>query len=136
MNAVIYTKYYNSNNNEYSIEQQEKICYEYAEKNGYNVINDYADCTGKREQFHQMLKDSENKEFQVIIVSQLDRFARNRYDSAMYKHQLRQNGVKVISATENISNDASGILIESVLEGMAEYFSLELDNKIKRQMKA
>lgn len=129
MNAVIYTKYYNSNNNEYSIGQQEKMCYEYAEKNGYKVINDYADCSGKREQFHQMLKDSENKEFQVIIVSQLDRFARNIYDSAIYKHELKQNGVKVISASENFANSASGILFESILEGMIEH--LEKQNKMK-----
>lgn len=129
MNAVIYTKYYNSHNNEYSIEQQEKICYEYAEKNNYNVINEYADCTGKREQFHQMLKDSKNKEFQVIIVSQLDRFSGNRYDSAIYKHQLKKNDVKVISATEDFSNDASSILLESILEGMMEH--LEKENKMK-----
>ena len=129
MNAVIYTKYYNTHNSEHSIEQQEKICYEYAEKNGYNVINEYSDCTGKREQFQQMMNDSQNKEFQVIIVSQLDRFARNRYDSAIYNHQLKKNDVKVISATESLSHDASGILLESILEGMLEY--LEKENKMK-----
>ena len=65
---------------------------------------------------------------------QFDRFARNRYDSAHYKHILSKNGVRVVSARENISEDASGILMESVLEGMAEYYSVELGQKITRGM--
>ncbi|HAQ62892.1 MAG TPA: recombinase family protein, partial [Ruminococcaceae bacterium] len=62
------------------------------------------------------------------------RFARNRYDSAHYKAQLRKNGVKVISATEAISEGAEGVLLESVLEGMAEYYSKELSEKTLRGM--
>ena len=76
-----------------------------------------------------MIKDSEKHGFNGIVVYQLDRFARNRYDSAIYKHQLKKNDVKVISATESLSNDASGILLESILEGMLEY--LEKENKMK-----
>jgi hypothetical protein len=68
----------------------------------------------------------------VIIVWRLDRFARNCYDSAHYKAILRKNGVKVISATEPISEDATGILLESLLEGMGEYYSAELAEKVKR----
>ena len=41
----------------------------------------------------------------------LDRFARNRYDSANYKAKLKKNGVRVLSAKENIADDASGILV-------------------------
>jgi DNA invertase Pin-like site-specific DNA recombinase len=67
-------------------------------------------------------------------VYTLDRFSRNRYDSAHYKHILKKNGVKVLSAKENISNDPSGILMETMLEGMAEYYSAELAQKVKRGM--
>ena len=70
-----------------------------------------------------MIKDSAKNMFDVIIVQKLDRFARNRYDSARYKAQLRKNGVKVISANENISEGSEGIILESVLESMAEYYS-------------
>ena len=70
--------------------------------------------------------------FDVIIVWKLDRFARNRYDSAHYKNILKKNGVKVISATEAISSGAEGILLESMLEGYAEYHSAELAEKINR----
>ena len=79
-----------------------------------------------------MIKDSAKNMFDVIIVWKLDRFARNRYDSAHYKAQLRKNGVKVISANENISKGSDGIILESVLEGMAEYYSTDLSEKVIR----
>jgi len=81
-----------------------------------------------------MIADSAKRQFKGVLVCQLDRFARNRYDSATYKAKLKKNGVRVLSARENISDDASGILMEAVLEGMAEYFSTELSQKVKRGM--
>ena len=81
-----------------------------------------------------MVKDSAKGNFEVVLVWKLDRFARNRYDSAHYKTILRKNGVKVVSATEHISQGAEGILLESMLEGMAEYYSAELAEKVKRGM--
>ena len=81
-----------------------------------------------------MIEDSNKKCFQGVLVYQFDRFARNRYDSATYKNKLKKNGVRVFSAKENISEDASGILMESMLEGMAEYYSVELSQKVKRGM--
>ena len=81
-----------------------------------------------------MIKDSGKKLFDMIIVWKLDRFARNRYDSARYKAQLKKNGVKVVSATEVISDGAEGIILESVLEGYAEYFSADLAEKVVRGM--
>ena len=78
--------------------------------------------------------DSAKRQFNAILVYQLDRFSRNRYDSAIYKAKLRKYGVRVLSAKENISDDASGVLMESVLEGMAEYYSVELAQKIRRGM--
>lgn len=84
--------------------------------------------------FQKMIADSGKGQFSGVLVYQLDRFARNRYDSAKYKYKLKNNSVKVISAKENISDDASGILVEGLLESMAEYYSAELSQKIKRGM--
>ena len=139
MIAVIYARYSDKSQTEESIEGQLKECYKYAEANGYTVIKEYIDraLTGTNDNricFQQMIDDSFKKQFQFILVYQLDRFARNRYDSAYYKNILKKNGVRLISARENISDDASGILMESVLEGMAEYYSVELGQKIKRGM--
>ena len=139
MKVVIYARYSCDRQTEQSIEGQMKVCREYAERNDYKVIDEYIDraLTGtsdNRPEFLRMISDSAKRQFQGIIVYQLDRFARNRYDSATYKAKLKKNGVKVLSARENISDDASGVLMEAVLEGMAEYFSAELSQKVKRGM--
>ena len=139
MKVVIYARYSSHNQREESIEGQLKVCYEYAKRNDYNVIEEYIDraqtgTNDNREQFQKMIEDSNKKAFQGVLVYQFDRFARNRYDSATYKNKLKKNGVRVFSARENITEDASGVLMESVLEGMAEYYSVELSQKVKRGM--
>lgn len=139
MNVVIYARYSSHNQTEQSIEGQLKECYEFAKRNDYNVIGEYIDraITGtsdNRPEFKKMIEDSSKKQFSGVLVYQLDRFARNRYDSATYKNKLKKNEVRVFSARENISDDASGILVEGLLESMAEYYSAELSQKIKRGM--
>ena len=139
MNIVIYARFSSYSQTEQSIEGQLKVCYEYAEANGYTVIGEYIDravsgTTDNRAEFQRMITDSERHMFEAILVYQLDRFARNRYDSAINKAKLKKNGVRVISAKENIADDPSGILVEGVLESMAEYYSAELSLKIRRGM--
>lgn len=124
---------------EQSIEGQLQTCYEFAKNNGHIVIGEYIDraqsgTTDSRAEFQRMIADSDKHIFEGVLVYQLDRFARNRYDSAINKAKLKKNGVRVISARENISDDASGILVEGVLESMAEYYSAELSQKIRRGM--
>lgn len=82
-----------------------------------------------------MIKDSERGHFQVVLVYAIDRFARNRYDSAIYKAKLKKNGVKVFYAKQNIPDSPEGIILESVMEGYAEYYSQNLAVHIKRGMK-
>lgn len=139
MKAVIYARYSSDTQTENSIEGQLRECKEFAEKNGFTIVSTYIDRaysakTDARPQFQKMIKDSSKKLFDVVIVWKLDRFARNRYDSAHYKAVLRKNSVKVVSATETISEDSTGILLESLLEGYAEFFSAELSEKVKRGM--
>ena len=139
MTAVIYARYSSDNQREESIEGQIRECTAYAEKNGITIVKHYIDRaisakTDNRPQFQQMIKDSERGIFDVIIVWKLDRFARNRYDSARYKTQLKRNGVKLVSATEVISAGPEGIILESVLEGYAEYYSADLSEKVVRGM--
>jgi len=139
MNVVIYARYSSEKQTDQSIDGQLKVCHAYAKSNGYTVVEEYIDkaLTGKsdnRPEFQRMISDSNKKHFQGVLVYQLDRFSRNRYDSATYKAKLKKNGVRVLSARENISDDASGILVEGLLESMAEYFSVELSQKVQRGM--
>ena len=139
MKAVIYARYSSDNQREASIEGQIRECTAFAEKNGITVLRHYIDRaisakTDNRPEFQNMIIDSNKKLFDMIIVWKLDRFARNRYDSARYKAQLKKNGVKVVSATEVISDGAEGIILESMLEGFAEYYSVDLSEKVVRGM--
>ena len=139
MKAVIYARYSSDNQREASIEGQIRECTAFAEKNGITVLRHYIDRaisakTDNRPEFQNMIKDGNKKLFDMIIVWKLDRFARNRYDSARYKAQLKKNGVKVVSATEVISDGAEGIILESMLEGFAEYYSVDLSEKVVRGM--
>lgn len=137
MKGIIYARYSSDNQREESIDGQIRECRAYADRQGIQIIDTYIDRamtakTDNRPDFQRMIKDSAKKEFEVIIVWKLDRFARNRFDSAKYKMILKQNGVRVISATEAISENPEGILLEAMLEGMAEYYSAELAEKVIR----
>lgn len=137
MNAVIYARYSSDNQREESIEGQLRECTAYCQKNDITIVGSYIDRalsakTDNRPEFQRMIQDSAKSAFELVVVWKLDRFSRNRYDSARYKHILSKNGVKVVSATEQISNSPEGIILESLLEGMAEYYSAELAVKVRR----
>lgn len=138
-NAVIYARYSSDRQREESIEGQLRECKAFADANGYEIIGTYIDRalsarTDQRPEFLRMISDSDRRLFQFVIVYSLDRFSRSRYDSAIYKNRLKKNGVRVLSAKENIRDDPTGVILESLLEGYAEYYSLELAQKVKRGM--
>ena len=115
------------------------MCEEYAKKNDILVLNTYIDramsgTNDNRKDFQRMLKESTKREWNYIIVYKIDRFGRNKYEMAVNKKMLKDNGVKLLSATENIPDTPEGIILESLLEGMAEYYSAELSQKLKRGM--
>lgn len=137
MNAVIYARYSSHSQTEQSIEGQLRDCHEYARRYDINVVGEYIDratsgMTDERPDFQRMIADAAKKQFERVIVWKLDRFARNRYDSALYKHRLKQYGIRVISAMENVGEGDESILLEALLEASAEYYSLDLKKKIKR----
>lgn len=139
MNIVIYARYSSHSQTEQSIEGQLQVCYDFAKNNGHTIVGEYIDraqtgTNDNRVEFKRMISDSARHTFEGVLVYQLDRFARNRFNSAINKNELRKNGVCVISAKENISDDPSGILVEGILESMAEYYSAELSQKIRRGM--
>ena len=137
--AVIYARYSCHSQRDVSINQQMEACKKFAQRQGIQIVGSYDDraVTGtsdRRPGFQRMIQDAAKQAWEYVIVYSLDRFARDRYDSAVYKRQLKNNGVKVLSAMENISDDPSGVLMESLLEGLAEYYSKELAQKITRGM--
>lgn len=138
--AVIYARYSCDQQTEQSIEGQLHVCKEYAEKNNIVILDTYIDraMTGtndNRPDFRRMIMDSAKRLWNMIIVYKLDRFSRNKYETAIHKKTLKDNGVKVVSAMENIPDTPEGIILESLLEGMNQYYSAELSQKVRRGMR-
>lgn len=136
-NAIFYGRYSSHGQSEQSIEGQMRDCYAFAQREGYRIVGDYIDraLTGRnddRPDFQRMIVDAAKRQFKYIIVWKLDRFARNRFDSAVHKATLKKYGVKVISATENITDEPEGILLEGLMESLAEYYSANLSKHVKR----
>ena len=135
--AVIYARYSSTSQREESIAGQLRDCYAFADRNGYKVIDEYTDSamtatSDRRPSFQRMVADSKKHLFEVVIVWKLDRFARDRYDAAVYRKRLKDNGVKLISAMENITDSPEGIILEGMLEAMAEYYSRNLAENVRR----
>ena len=140
-NVVIYARYSSAGQNDQSIDGQLAKCREYAEQRGFRVIHEYCDraLSGRhaetRPEFMRMIADGKKKAFKYILVWKLDRFARNRYDSAIYKSELRRHGVRVLSATEGVDEGSESLLLEAILEAMAEEYSRQLSQNVRRGMR-
>jgi site-specific DNA recombinase len=139
--AVIYARYSSEKQQEISIEGQLRVCREFCQARGWPVVDVYTDRAlsaardvARRDAFQQMVADSARRTFTVVVVYKLSRFARNRYDSAVFKRQLRLSGVRVVSATEAIGDDPQGALFEGIMESLDEYYSRSLAQDVTRGM--
>jgi DNA invertase Pin-like site-specific DNA recombinase len=140
-NAIIYCRFSpGREQTEQSIEGQVRVCTEYAKAHGLEVVDTYADrkISGRRDdrpEFQRMIADSGKKNWSVVLVYRTDRFGRSKYDIAVYKHMLKQHGVRVIPVAEAAVEGPEGIILEALMEGMAEYYSAELSQKVARGMR-
>lgn len=138
--AVIYARYSaGSGQTDQSIEGQVRECKAYIKKNSLQLAGIYADRhitgrTDRRPEFQRMINDAEAGAFDVLVVYTTDRFSRDKYDSAIYKRKLKDYGVQIRYAAENIPEGPEGILLEALMEGWAQYYSEELSRKILRGM--
>jgi len=136
--AVNYARYSSDNQREESTTAQLRAGNAYMQRKGYIHVGDYIDeeLTGRndrRDDFQRMIKDSTKGLFDVIIIHKINRFARNRYDSVVYKRELKRHGVRVESVLENLDPDApETVLLESLLEGLAEFYSLDLAREVMK----
>ena len=142
--AVIYARYSSDRQTEQSIEGQLRVCNEFAQKNDIVIVDTYIDraMTGtndNRPAFQKMLADSDKPQaWDIVLVYAIDRFGRNSIEIAVNKQRLRKNKKILISATQRTSTNIDGtqnldgILLENVLVGLAEYYSAELSQKVRR----
>lgn len=140
--AVVYARYSDGpNQTEQSIEGQVRDCKKYASDHSLTIVEYYIDrhISGKedynRAELQRLLHDSSKGQFDNIIIWKIDRFGRNREELALNKSKIKKNGVKLHYAMESIPDGPEGIILESVLEGLAEYYSADLSQKIRRGMR-
>lgn len=138
--AVAYARFSSDHQREESIEAQLRAINDYAKKNGIEIIAEYIDRaysarSDQRPEFQQMIKDAKERRFEIVIVHKLDRFSRDRYDSAFYRHELKKHGVMVRSVVENIDGSPESVILESMIDGMNEFFSRNLARETMKGLK-
>ena len=135
--AVAYARFSSDLQREESIEAQTRAIQQYCDANGFVLLTVFADrgisgTSDKRPEFQKMISTATKGDVDAVIVHKLDRFARNRYDSAFYKNILKKNNVKLISVLENLQDSPESVILESVIEGMNEYYSLNLSREVRK----
>lgn len=140
MRVVIYARYSSESQRSESIDGQIRAIEEYTKRKGYEIVGTYIDraksaTTDRRPEFLRMIEDSRSRNFDIVCVHKLDRFSRDKHDSVIYKRKLKQNGVAVESVTEQLDNSPESVILESVLEGMADYYSKNLAREIMKGLK-
>ena len=138
--AAAYYRFSSDNQRTESIDAQRRAVREYCSANNIEIVEEYIDeafsaKTSDRPAFQRMIKDSEKRQFSMVIVHKLDRFARNRQDSAMYRVILQRNGVVLRSVVENFDDSPESVILESLMEGLAEYYSKNLAREVMKGMK-
>lgn len=135
--AAIYARFSCSKQREASIEDQLRVCHEWCDAHGYEVVAEYADHaisgrTDERPEFQRMIANA--GEAEVCLVYMMDRFSRDVYDAPIYKKKLRDKGCKVVSATEAMPDGPEALLIEKLYEGLAAIESAHTSERVKRGM--
>ena len=139
--AVAYARYSSSGQRDVSIEQQLADIRAFAKREGYTIVHEYADHAksgfkdaSSRTAFQSMISAASEGSYDTIIAWKVDRFGRNREDSAIYKGKLRRFGVRVLYAMEPIPEGSAGVLLEGMLEATAEWYSRQLSENVTRGM--
>ena len=94
--AVGYCRFSSDNQREESIDAQKRAITKYAEENGLTIYKWYVDeaysaRTANRPGFLEMIEDSNKRAFNKLLIYKFDRFSRNDYDRAIYKHKLKMH---------------------------------------------
>lgn len=137
--VVLYARFSSDNQRIESIDAQIRAMRKYCQQNHWKIVAEYKDeaksaTTDKRPEFQKMIEDSGKNLFDIVLVHKLDRFSRNRYDSAIYKSRLKKNNVSIASVLERIDDSPESVMMEAMLEGMAEYYSKNLSREVMKGM--
>ena len=138
--AIAYYRFSSHSQNEASIDQQRELAHAWADAHGFKIVKEYEDAaisgtTEDRPGFQQMLSEVAKIRPRVLIMWKTDRLGRDKYVLAMAKRTIRDAGCEIRLLAENIPTDGpEGVLIEGLMDAMAEYYSRQLSQNIQRGM--
>ena len=140
LRAAAYARFSSEMQRDESIAAQLRAIRAYCEKNGLLLVHEYIDrahsaTNDQRPEFQQMIGDAKRGNFDLVIVHKLDRFSRNRYDSVIYRRQLKNAGVELRSVLENLDGSPESILLESLLDGLNEFYARNLAREVQKGKK-
>lgn len=138
--AIAYYRFSSHSQNDASIEQQRELAHEWADAHGFKIVQEYEDAaisgtTDARPGFQQMLSEVAKIRPHTLIMWKTYRLGRDKYVLAMAKKKIRDAGCEIHLLAENIPAEGpEGVLIEGLMEAMAEYYSRQLSQNIQRGM--
>lgn len=137
---MVYARFSSERQREESIDAQVREIKKFAKENDLEIVRIYSDhalsaTTDDRPEFLKMISEVKALDVSYAIVHKLDRFSRSRYDSAIYKKKLKDAGVTLISVSERLDGSPESIMLESLIEGMAEYYSANLSREVGKGMR-
>jgi site-specific DNA recombinase len=135
--AYVYARYSSENQRQESIDAQLQAIRAYAAKEGITITREFIDreesaTSDRRTEFQLLFEAVKHNPPDFVLVHKFDRFARNRYDAAIYRKKLKDAGTRLISVLEKMDDSPESIILMSVLEGMAEYYSVNLAREVMK----
>jgi len=138
--GIIYARYSDKKQDDgFSIDAQINAIKEYAISSNIEIKQIFVDqavsgTSKDRKQLNEALKYCQEHKVHCFLVHKYDRFARNRYDSIIMKKNLSESGTEVVSITQQKTGESSDVLLESLYDGMAEYYSKNLKEEVLKGM--
>ena len=135
LTAVDYARYSSDRQHESSIEAQRAAIDQWAAAHHVQIVERYADraISGKtddRPEFQRLLSDLKHRRVDLVLVHKTDRFARNRYDAAIYSRVIKQRGARLVCVAQDFGDGPEAVILEALMQGMAEYYSLNLATEV------
>ena len=138
--VALYARFSSDHQRTESIDAQIRAMKEFCDHNKWKIVETYIDeaysaTNDRRPSFQRMITDSGKGLFDIVLVHKLDRFSRNRYDSAVYKNKLKHNGVRLCSVLERLDDSPESIILEAMLESIGEYYSSNIAREVMKGLK-
>ena len=138
-NAVVYARYSSHNQRDVSIEQQYAACEAFAVRNGFTIIEHYADRaisgrTDNRPAFQKMLLDARKGGFDYVVAWKSNRMGRNMMQAMINESKLAESGVRCLYVEEDFEDNAAGRFSLRTMMNVNQFYSENMAEDVRRGM--